>query len=391
MLSRRNALTRARQYRNCPPPQVFEAADQQDDLKQHLRICPYCEDRGSLNDRHVWSVFTRKLREVLLHEEKRDQPDTVREGQIRFIKSDLGHWRDRRYFNPPCVLVTEVSEVGRDRISVAQLYHDITLAGPGDLILSAEQTGCFELFVECWHTYTCRLEHLGPPVGEVRAEILGSIKAMKKDPGKLPDWALLPIPMKEHDARLYFRELEVEVGFVFASLAVGEILAEMDTAPQFLDYETIEALQQDIRETAEVIQFRPRAAGLEEALASARFPAEHYAKAAADIDDERERLAANLVVLYNGKVKAFKPIQGIITSKTREKDALSVSGAFPALPALEADPRIACFYWSKATGVMVPDDMHWEVMTGTFYARFKVDTPEEGTLEFALLYEIGDA
>jgi hypothetical protein len=388
MLSRKIALKQARQYRSCPPPHVFEDARQQEKLKQHLRICPYCEDPSALEERKSWAELTRRLQQRLKTFESGPLPEMIQPGQIRFIKPQLAHWQENRYYNPPCVLVTEVSPGKTDRITVAQIYHDTALAGPGDLILSEAQTGCFELFVECWHTYSYRAGDLGPPLGAVDAAILEAVTQMKKDPDTLPDWALLPMPMKEHDPRLYFRELEVEVGFAFASRAVAEIMAEMEQ-PRLV-YETVGDLEQAIQKSAKVIRFPRRTAGLEETLAAAKFPPEAYAKAAAAPDDERERIPANLVVLFNGKIKEFKPIQGIITARTHGKDALSVGGAFPALPALGTDPRLACFYWSKATGAMVPDAMHWEVMTGTFFAKFKVDTPGEGTLEFALIYEIGE-
>ena len=207
---------------------------------------------------------------------------------------------------------------------------------------------------------------------------------MESDPEAMPPWAMLPMPMKEHDPRLYFRELEVEVGYMFASRAVGEIMAGMERL--HLDYDSGEQLRADIRNKAKIIEFPRTPASFEETLASAKFPADVYAKAAAA--DERESIPANMVVLRNGRVYDFKPIYGIITSKMHTEEGLNISGAFPLIPEFARNPRMICFYWSKATGAMVPDNMHWEVSSGVFAAKFKTAHPDDGILEFALIYEI---
>jgi hypothetical protein len=282
------------------------------------------------------------------------------------------------------VLVLETAQEIADEILVAQVYHDIGLAAPGDLILDEARSGAGDLFVECWNTYTLKSSYLGPVIGTVAPDIIEAVKTMENQPDSLPDWALLPKPLTEYDPRLYFRELETETGYVFASSAVSEILAELEK-PQ-LDYNTNDELQEDIRKSAKVISFPRPTSSLEETMASAKFPVEAYAKAAAD--DDRESVPANLVVLHNGKVLAFKPIQGIVISKMRTDSSLNISGAFPLIPETARDPRMICFYWSKATGAMVPDDMHWEVSFGRFFAKFITASRDDEMLEFALVYEI---
>ena len=55
MEDRKQALSMARMYRLCPPPGVAGDAANNDELKRHIQICPYCqdlqeEDLGPWND-----------------------------------------------------------------------------------------------------------------------------------------------------------------------------------------------------------------------------------------------------------------------------------------------------------------------------------------------------
>jgi hypothetical protein len=194
---------------------------------------------------------------------------------------------------------------------------------------------------------------------------------------------MLTMPMTEHDSRLYFRELEVEVGYWFASRAVSEIMADYEGLQ--LNYGSVPALQDDIRNSAKVINFPRQIDSFEAALASARFPAAEYAKAAAA--DDRQSMPANMVIMWDGKIKSFKPIQGFVTSKKRTETSLNISGAFPLIPDNAINPKLICIYWSSATGSIVPDDMHWDVENGSFYAKINADLQDDEVIEFALVYE----
>jgi len=351
-------------------------------MRQHLAICPHC---GTGENRRLknWNNFSRMLKERFEDGGAHAKPPPPAAGQLRLVKHGLAHWHDSNYFNPPCVLVLEADSEMADEIFVAQVYHDISLAGPGDLILEGAGAGVEDVFVECWNTYTLKSSYLGPLIGTVTAEIVAAVKTLETRPDSLPDRAPLPAPLTEHDPRLYFRELEVEVGFTFASRAVDEILAANEKP--LLDYRSVGELQEDIRKSAKVIRFPRPTADMEEILTNAKFPPEVYAKAAATHD--RESVPANLVVLLNGKVHAFRSIQGFVISKMRTESSLNVSGAFPLIPDSAVNPRMICFYWSKATGAMVPGDMHWDVGTGHFYVKIRNDWQDDEVLEFALVFE----
>jgi hypothetical protein len=383
MYSRKLALTQAWQHRTCPPPEIAADPLQEEYMKQHLSICPHCSS-GETERLKIWNVLCERLKEIFPPAEDIPGKPTVSVGQLRFLKPEMAGWHNRYFYNPPCVLILETAGKIADEILVAQIYHDISLAAPGDLILDKARSGAGDMFVECWNTYTLKSSYLGPVIGSVKLEIIEAVKKLEQQPESLPDWALLPKPLAEHDTRLYFRELEVEVGYIYASRAATEIMVALEQ-PQ-LDYGSNDELQKDIINSAKVIEFRRPAANLEEILTSAEFPAHAYAKAAAD--DDRESLPANLVILQNGKISAFKPIQGIVTSKKRSESSLKISGAFPLLDRAASNPSMICFYWSRATGAMVPDDMNWEVSTGIFHAKFTTEFQDDEKLEFALVYEI---
>jgi hypothetical protein len=357
-------------------------ASQREYLTQHQTICPYCsaEEFDTLK---FWEEIVAKFQKSLTYTEPQSDQKELLAGQIRLIKPEYGGWVDGLFYNPPYVMVLKIPSDLADGIQVAQIYHDITLAGPGDLILEEEQTGIFDLFVESWNTYTLKSEYLGPAIAGVSAEIVEAMMQMEESEEAAPQWAMLSMPMTEQDPRLYFRELEVEVGYMFASRIVAEILAEFEKLQ--LDYDSVDDLQKDIKDSAKIIQFSRSVTNLETALTSARFPDEEYAKAAAD--DDQESIKANLVVLWDGRVKSFRPTQGFVTSKMRTDSSYKISGAFPLIPDNAVNPRMICVYWSSATGALVPDDMHWEVDSGSFYAKIQTESQDDEVFEFALVYE----
>ena len=383
MHSRKLSLRYAKQCRTCPHPAIANDPSQRKNLVQHLTICPYCSTE-ELNTSEIWEEIIKKINMLLTAVKPPVDQKEIQAGQIRLIKPEYGRWVSGLFYNPPYVMVLNRSPDIMDKVKVAQVYHDLNLAGPGDLILEKEQTGVLDLFVECWNTYTLKSEYLGPVIGNVSAEIVEAVIQMEDSEEATPEWAMLPMPIRAHDPRLYFRQLEVEVGYTFASRAAEEIIAELEKSQ--LDYNTNDELQKDIRKSVKVISFPRKAKNLEETLASAKFPTDAYAKAAAD--DDRESIPTNLVVLQNGKITDFKPIQGIVTSKIRSETSLKISGAFPQIDDIARNPRMICFYWSKATGAIVPDDMNWEASSGMFYAKFITGLQGDEKLEFALVYEI---
>lgn len=217
MFSRKTALARAKQYRTCPwPSHARHHPSYKEYLQQHLDICPYCSTSLVMEEIGHWEQLTEQLRDAF-SDPVSDQDDIL-PGQLRYIRSDSGVWRDRYFYTPPLVLV--VKDAGySDRVIVAQTYHDILMAGPGDLILTPEQTETDdELFVESGNTFIVEFRKLATLVGKVAPNIINAVRNLGEDAEAYPSWALRPRPITEYDPRVYFRELEAEVIAVWGNL-----------------------------------------------------------------------------------------------------------------------------------------------------------------------------
>lgn len=222
MYSRISALSQARKYRTCPPPYIADNPSHNKYLQQHMGICPYCSLQV-MEERDNWNNLTRHIQDFFYPPSQPKNHDKVLKGQLRYIRSDMGKWHEGYFFNPPLVLVLEYPDDISGHILTAQTYHDIYLAGPEDLILSNDQTSVGdELFVECWNIYTLNIENLGPAIGQVTSDIIEAVRKLEKNAEAYPAWALMPKPFKNHDTRIYFRELETEVSSIF-SLTVDRV------------------------------------------------------------------------------------------------------------------------------------------------------------------------
>ncbi len=215
MYSRKTALSKAKQYRTCPPSFIAENPGHQELMRQHRAVCPHCSDRIAEYIK-AWEMLAAAVPEPEIGN-KREIPkqEHILKGQFRHIRSELGRWRGRYFYNPPLVLVLADAGNFSEHVPVVQTYHDIYLAGPGDLILSCEQTGTGELFAECGNVYTVKAGDLDMPQGHVSADILEAIKKLEQFPEAYPDWALHPKPLTADDARIAFRDIEAETACVF--------------------------------------------------------------------------------------------------------------------------------------------------------------------------------
>ncbi|MCP4106851.1 MAG: hypothetical protein GY749_15150 [Desulfobacteraceae bacterium] len=216
MYSRISAMSQARKYRTCPPPDIADNPINSRQLQQHVRICPYCSAQA-MEDMGSWNDLTVNI-QGFFHVPEPQNNDKALKGQLRYIRSDMGKWHEGFFYNPPLVLVLEDYDKTSDHIPAAQTYHDICLASPGDIILSNEQiTAHDEFFVECWNTYTVKNNDLGPVAGQVTPEITEAVRKLEKNSDAYPPWAVMPKPLTNHDIRIYFRELEAEVSRIFSS------------------------------------------------------------------------------------------------------------------------------------------------------------------------------
>ncbi|MFH1886097.1 MAG: hypothetical protein ABIM40_05310 [Pseudomonadota bacterium] len=133
-------------------------------------------------------------------------------GQLRILKEKAPIGNREFPFRPPVVLVLEM---GKERVQVAQVYHDPLMAAPGDLIFPGKD---IELspFVETWNVYDVEEKDLGEFRWQAPGEQVQTVLRLMEDPRDYPQWAARPSPLKPGDPREAFRLLEREVAAAFS-------------------------------------------------------------------------------------------------------------------------------------------------------------------------------
>jgi hypothetical protein len=430
MHNRKKALALAKQFRTCPPPDIAADPSQEENYRRHLAVCPYCSESASggqeIDHALAWKSLAAAISEWLplcqgadLHGRRTQtglpqvQPGlsacTAQAGQLRRLRTELGRWRGDFFYTPPCVLVLDTGfkisacapHADRsDDIWVAQTYHDITLAAPGDLILSAAQTGNEELLVECWNTYTLKAADLGAVEGTVAPDIIEAVKKLEADPESAfgrsacasladrPDWAILPRPLVDHDPRMYFRELEVEVGYTFAAVAAAVLMAELQQPVLELNYSTPEDLKKEIRNILPGIAWPDGARSFEQLLAAATAPPEYYPLAASQEPGQIHLL--KLVSLDAGRVRAVDFGKADIIMREVRSGGLTISGRVVESSKFRGASRFLCFLETEESILRAPDRLSWDGVDQTFIVTFTDLQPADGKLHLAVLYETDD-
>ena len=391
MNSRKLSLSMAKQYRLCPPPHIELNPMYEEDVKHHRSSCPYCSE-SQAEDAAPMDALAERIQSLSLRpvepEGMQDAQVKLDAGSISLVRSEIGTWRDGYYYNPPAVLIIRKTGAISDDVLVAQIYHDITLAGPGDLILESDRSPVGEIFVEAWNTYTLRSRDLTGGFGKVDISVVDAIKALEEDPGAYPDWASCPKPMEEEDPRIYFRDMEVEVGFTFSSMSVYGLIQELEKPPLRLVYKTVKEALKDIRENRPEISWPLKPGTVDLVLATARFPAEQYARAAATAD--RELFKANLITTRSGRVAGIEPVEGEILQKKAETESLVIGGRVFVPHGLEVS-RIVCFLEAGEGHLVSPDrdSLKWD-HKGSFIVMFRVSPSTAGRLFLAVIREAQD-
>ncbi len=241
------------------------------------------------------------------------------------------------------------------------------------------------MFVECWNTYTLKSDCLGPVIGKVSPEIVEAVKNMAKEPEDLPDWAMLPRPLEDHDPRTYFRELEVEVGCVFAFRAAEALMQELEGPGLKLVYSTATEVLDEIKAINPEIILTGSPATAEEALVTPQFRSDRYALAAAA--DDRPQFTLNLVMVEDARIKSLQPLQGEILQKTTTPAGLAIGGRVLNLPDFPPGSILLCFLQERETFLPV-ENANWDETTGAFLAEFSAGDAGTGELKMAVVYQL---
>lgn len=211
--------------RACPNDKILFKHKESEPLKSHLGYCLFCNERIKLfteRDLETWSEFVR-----LTHFPLQGSVETVPSpGQIWSIKNSLGGWGPyNRYYNPPQVLLLEKLDHSAGYL-VSQIYSDITLMGPGDILLDRELG-----FAEAWLTYPLHHNYLGHYCGCIDKRLVERIFDKVRDDS---DKSQISTTIKS------FREIEVEVAGYFSMHSVMQLATDYDQtqemAPAYVDF-----------------------------------------------------------------------------------------------------------------------------------------------------------
>lgn len=383
MYSRKIALSLAKRYRRCPPPQILTDPSHEAACKKHRAICPYCSS-GNRESLTVWNYLAREMKRVYPSIEKPGPvwENSVRPGQFRLIKPRAGVWRDNYFYTPPMVFIIRNATSIPGAVWAAQTYYDIQMAGPGDLILTVEETQLAPLFVECWNTYTLKETLLGPPLDTVSAPVLDGAVKCEQQTQFCPEWAVLSRPLVENDPRIFFRELELEVAYTFASQSVSQIMTDLEAPPLKQHYGSPVQIQEMIRKTIPGTHWKRSPQSPEEAFAMAELPLERIPLAAAD-KTSRE-ITANLVRMEEGKVQSINPLVMKLHGRSGE---LILSGRIQDLPKDVHGSRLICFLEPEGGPPVSPVRCEWKAETGDFMLAFSCAEDTVWRLKAAVVFE----
>ncbi len=357
----------------------MEDPSQRKAWKNHRAVCPYCSGKNT-ESRTAWDTLAQEMERMhpSVEKPKLDYGRPLRPGQFCFVRPDAGVWRENYFYTPPMVLIIKRILAIPGAILAAQTYHDIQMAAPGDLIVTADDSSLGPLFVECWNTYTLKENLLGSPLDTVPERVMDAVLEYENQPEFCPEWAMLPRPLAENDPRIFFRELELEVAYTFSSQADSAKVADATTAGSVSQImEAFEApalkqlcssparLQEMIRTAVPGTHWKKLPLSPEEACALAELPAERLPLAAED--QITHKTTANLIRMEADRVKSVTPIAMELYGRSGE---LTLSGRIHGLPEDFDHSRFICFLEPEGCKSVSPARCEWNEETGDFIVDF---------------------
>lgn len=392
MYTRKLALSFAKQSRLCPPPNVKNDSAHKEEVKKHFEICPFCS-AGMNEDIDDMAGLAESFSKEFSHLKSVPGPAIITPGQIRAIRYDLGCWKDGYYYNPPAVMVLEVTCNISDDILVAQVYDDTCLASQNDIILQNELNEDSNLFIQTWNIYTLKAGYLGEYLGQVPDKVIEAVSKMDNSPEYFPEWAVLPMPFKKDDPRNYFQELEITVGHTFSSAASEELVHEMETQNIPLERPevvlisgTLDKILKDISDLNKGITFPARTSNnISEIISASQFPDEYIPMAAADNDVDV--IYAKLLEVKGASIANLKPLKANVKYGSGDI-GITVSGFFPELPEGYKNSALNCYFIQKGNGrIISPYKEYWSSEEHSFHAEFNVKDKSSGNIEATLIME----
>jgi hypothetical protein len=379
------SLMLAKIHRLCPPDHIREKPEHALQLKKHLARCPYCSTDLGLESRH-WQDISHHLAKLSDIKTPGQEDDKILPGQIRPVKQQLAVWRNGFFYNPPLVMIRDVDPEILNLVQAVQIYEDIQLAAPGDLIVEEDTgKGLDSFFIECWNRYCLHADCLDKPVGMISSQLLDAVRKMETDPEALPEDALHPLPLLENDPRHYFRKLEISVGYTFAAPAAEKLMTEQEAEIEknVSDNKTmdvsgfiqqVEALHPDIS-----WPYPPQT--VSEAMLTAQIPEDKLPMAADDGQGEIQVI--NHVVIRQHRLELFESLYAEIITKSDTGHGLSFSGKLLKKP--PEDTTMSAAWMSSRGTVTLPKRLEFQPETGMFYIEIPIHEQSQGDLVMALV------
>ncbi len=365
MYTRRTALTFARRFRSCPGPEIMKKTEYKTQIQHHFSICPYCSMENLDADPCFYSMAER------LKRPPKGFSATLTAGDICAVKPEYGTWQDGFYYHPPVILVVDTMRNLSQDILVAQTYDDLLLAGPGDLIVYDTQTGVGDLFIECWNMYILKKIHLGPPMANLDHEIVAAVKTLAASPENAAQWVPLSVPLTENDPRIYFRDLEIEVGRVMSKQAGGIALC-LEDPDKALDAIPPEILLTNLRRIHSGIRWRITPKTNSQVLAFAQFP-EYELPLAAEDDPEKTIPVMCCCLAGNGISQIFY-LTARIHDVIEKKQQVVYAGEIMIADKVFKNSRMKAYLVEEnhpETEVLIAHKVSWDQKKGFFLADFQ--------------------
>ncbi|MFP7756022.1 hypothetical protein ACLG6S_15475 [Thermodesulfobacteriota bacterium B35] len=342
----------------CCPPDAVLAGSGGPELEAHLDICPLCRQTRADGLPPM---------DIGLEAADLAGRQIPRAGELWSLAGALAGWGPKcRYYNPPVVLVTGLEDDGA--VSVVQTFGDPVLAGPGDILFENHITG----FAEPWNRYTVREGDLELFLGRVSEKWLSSVT----------DGMETPVSAVEPGSLLwFFRHMEVETGWYFASQAIagllnGEdagVLCSLDPASLARDLGRLPLILPD-----------GVADGSMPTLLAHTMPADDLLPHAA-ADRKQEETWILKFIVSRGRIRDVQVVPAMVTLQAEEDGVMRVSG--------HCDPQQVAtgewlFRWQSAHWSVSPLAGQYGVDNGVFWAAFSVDglaDPSQGELVIRVL------
>ena len=254
--------------RTCPPYAVLTASEQERNVTEHRRGCPFCAMKAEDPiDYEAWAELGAQMAQDWPAPEK----PAVQSGQVWSLAPSKGGWDERfRHINPPLVLIMDAFE-DVSGVRVAQIFDERALMAVGDVDLGPRYGAA-----EAWNTYALDCADLNLCFGQISPELMISLKdavASEHD------------PVDEDSVLWYFRQLELEVGAFMAMEAMGRLVERHERNALRQEFSDIPSVRSKVLAFDSRIRLPEAEDGLA-MLAKAKMPDDLIERAAAGDEDQ---------------------------------------------------------------------------------------------------------